>query len=101
LRKVGIFGQVFVDAGTVLPLSGPGAASSIADVGQSMRAAAGAVRSLALWNCSRTPSDRDSQGVVFPTRIGRLEVNYCVTLRAKEHDRPKRGVQFGLRPYTL
>ena len=47
-------------------------------------------------------SDRSgSQGVVFPTRIGRLEVNYCVTLRAKEHDRPKRGVQFGLRPYSL
>lgn len=51
LRKVGIFGQVFVDAGTVLPLSGPGAASSIADVGQSMRAAAGAVRTRLLWVC--------------------------------------------------
>jgi hypothetical protein len=38
---------------------------------------------------------------VFPTRIGRLEVNYCVTLRALAYDRPKRGVQFGLRPSSL
>jgi hypothetical protein len=48
--------------------------------------------------CALRPS---AQGVVFPTRIGRLEVNYCVTLRAQEHDRPKRGVQFGLRPSSL
>jgi hypothetical protein len=46
-------------------------------------------------------SDLGSQGVVFPTRIGRLEVNYCFTLRALQHDRPKQGVQFGLRPFSL
>ena len=101
LRKVGIFGQVFVNAGTVLPLSGPGAARSIADIGQSMRAAAGAVRQCCVCLAECASSDFASQGVVFPTRIGRLEVNYCVTLRAMEHDRPKRGVQFGLRPFSL
>ena len=56
---------------------------------------------MCLGTLARCTDRSGSQGVVFPTRIGRLEVNYCVTLRAKEHDRPKRGVQFGLRPYSL
>lgn len=93
---------MFLNAGTVLPLTGPGAARSVDDIAQSMRAACGAVRANAASAlCDRTVSDFGSQGVVFPTRIGRLEVNYCFTLRALQHDRPKQGVQFGLRPFSL
>ena len=38
---------------------------------------------------------------MFPTKIGRLEVNYCFALRALAHDRTKRGFQFGLRSGSL
>ena len=57
--------------------AGPGAVRSVEHVQQSLRAAAGA-------------------GVVFPTRIGRLELNYCHVLRAMVDDRPKSGFQVGL-----
>jgi outer membrane protein assembly factor BamA len=40
-------------------------------------------------------------GLVFPTKLGRLEVNYCCCLRAREHDLLRRGLQFGLRPDAL
>ena len=52
------------------------------DIKNSMRAAAGA-------------------GIVFPTRIGRLEINYCHVLRALDNDRPKAGFQFGLNSQGL
>ena len=44
LRSVGVHGHVFVNAGTVLPLSGPAAPRCVADVSRSLRAAAGTVR---------------------------------------------------------
>jgi hypothetical protein len=40
---VGVHGHVFVNAGTVLPLSGAGAPRSLGDVTRSLRAAAGTV----------------------------------------------------------
>jgi hypothetical protein len=56
LRSVGVHGHVFVNGGTVLPLSGPGAPRSLADVRASLRAAAGAVRSHAERRFSALPS---------------------------------------------
>jgi len=76
LRAAGVHGHVFVNAGTLLPLA---AASELTS---SLRAAAGA-------------------GVVLPTRLGRLEVNYCLLLRTMQHDRAKAGIQVGLRPDPL
>ena len=37
-------------------------------------------------------------GLVWPTRIGRLELNVCQVLTGQEHDKVKRGIQFGFTP---
>jgi len=39
--------------------------------------------------------------MVFPTKLGRLEVNYCLVMRAAKGDEVRRGWQFGLRPDSL
>lgn len=74
LRDTAVHGHCFLHCGTLLPR----AASPLADVASSLRLAAGL-------------------GVVLPTRVGRLEVNYCVPLRWQQHDRLRHGVQVGLR----
>nr|GEY17357.1 sorting and assembly machinery component 50 homolog B-like [Tanacetum cinerariifolium] len=33
-------------------------------------------------------------GLVVPTKLFRMEVNYCYILKQHEHDRAKTGVQF-------
>ena len=35
-------------------------------------------------------------GVVWPTNIGVLELNWCKILSAQEHDRQRTGLHFGL-----
>lgn len=37
-------------------------------------------------------------GIVWPTRVGKLELNLTRVVRAREHDRVKTGVQFGFSP---
>lgn len=37
-------------------------------------------------------------GLVWPTRLGKMELNFCRVLRAQEHDHVKTGVQFGFFP---
>jgi outer membrane protein insertion porin family len=75
LQGTSVHGHCFLQCGTLLPVASPGA---LAHLVPSLRLAAGL-------------------GVVLPTRLGRLEVNYCVPLRYQEHDRVRHGVQVGLR----
>jgi len=76
LNEVGVHGHVWANAGTLLPL--------------------------AAWQQARASLRLSTGlGLVFPTRIGRMEVNYCVVLRKQEHDELRRGIQFGLRPDAL
>ena len=58
-------------------LAGSGAAQTLDEVVESVRASAGV-------------------GIVFPTQIGRLELNYCTVLHALAGDGPKSGFQIGI-----
>ena len=78
LRDTSVHGHCFVQCGTLLPL----AATPLGDVASSMRVAAGL-------------------GVVLPTRLGRLEVNYCLPVKWLTHDRLRHGLQVGLRTESL
>ena len=79
LAEVGVHGHAFVNAGTLLPLA---AAAGRAREGPAVRASCGL-------------------GLVFPTKLGRLEVNYCLAVRAARGDEVRRGWSFGLRPDSL
>ena len=74
LQDTTVHGHCFVQCGTLLPL----AASPLGQVASTMRVTAGL-------------------GIVLPTRLGRLEVNYCVPLKSHAHDRLRHGMQVGLR----
>lgn len=76
LRGAGVHGHAWADGGVLLPLAGGGS------LAQALRGAVGL-------------------GVVFPTAIGRLELNYCVAAAAAAHDRVKHGLQWGLRSTGL
>ncbi|MCL7041550.1 hypothetical protein MKW94_002047 [Papaver nudicaule] len=76
LREAGIHGHLFACAGklskaTVEEFRG----FSFQRFGESMRSSAGV-------------------GIVVPTKLFRMEVNYCYMLKQLEHDRGKTGVQF-------
>ncbi|XP_026415724.1 sorting and assembly machinery component 50 homolog A-like [Papaver somniferum] len=76
LREAGIHGHLFACAGklskaTVEEFKG----FSFQRFGESMRSSAGV-------------------GIVVPTKLFRMEVNYCYILKQLEHDRGKTGVQF-------
>mmetsp|Transcript_54263 Transcript_54263/g.172255 ORF Transcript_54263/g.172255 Transcript_54263/m.172255 type:complete len:471 (+) Transcript_54263:310-1722(+) len=87
-RALGVHGHVFANAGNLAPLnagafgSWGGFESALADFVSTFRCSVGA-------------------GVVFPTRIGRLEINYCHVLSAEPTDRTKRGVQVGFSTIDL
>ncbi|KAL2634359.1 hypothetical protein R1flu_005838 [Riccia fluitans] len=78
LREWGIHMHGFACAGNLVPLTGEDRASwSWKGFLDTFRVSCGA-------------------GLVFPTKLFRLEVNYCYILRKQEQDRAKRGIQVSL-----
>uniref|UniRef100_A0A7S0WW56 Bacterial surface antigen (D15) domain-containing protein n=1 Tax=Pyramimonas obovata TaxID=1411642 RepID=A0A7S0WW56_9CHLO len=82
LQALDAQGQLFVDAGNVVALSGLGV--------DGMRKAANNV-----FNDFRVTT---GVGITFPTRVGRIELNFCNVRQFREHDRVKQGFQFGIMP---
>uniref|UniRef100_A0A6U9QFE8 Bacterial surface antigen (D15) domain-containing protein n=1 Tax=Picocystis salinarum TaxID=88271 RepID=A0A6U9QFE8_9CHLO len=72
MKTVGIHGHVFLNGGNVVPLLNCGPRTFL----EGFRWSAGF-------------------GLVLPTRVGRLEVNYCHVLKQGAKDEAKRGIQFG------
>ncbi|PKA49970.1 hypothetical protein AXF42_Ash017509 [Apostasia shenzhenica] len=80
LRDSGIHGHAFIAAGNVTELlQGSLKDFSIRRFAQEFRSSAGC-------------------GVVVPTKLFRMEVNYCYILRQFEHDKGKTGIQFCFSP---
>eukprot|EP00245_Coleochaete_scutata_P004744 TRINITY_DN17665_c0_g1_i1.p1 TRINITY_DN17665_c0_g1~~TRINITY_DN17665_c0_g1_i1.p1 ORF type:complete len:504 (-),score=69.59 TRINITY_DN17665_c0_g1_i1:472-1956(-) len=77
MRSIGLFGHTFATAGTLLPLAGHKGLPSTQELKDSFRVSTGI-------------------GLVFPTRLGRVELNYCHVWRKLEHDQVKKGLHFGL-----
>uniref|UniRef100_A0A0E0MBI4 Bacterial surface antigen (D15) domain-containing protein n=1 Tax=Oryza punctata TaxID=4537 RepID=A0A0E0MBI4_ORYPU len=76
LRELGIHGHAFVSAGNLAKLAEPDLRKfPLADFLQTFRSSAGF-------------------GVVVPTRLFRIEVNYCHILKQFDHDIGKAGIQF-------
>ncbi|KDD76955.1 hypothetical protein H632_c56p0, partial [Helicosporidium sp. ATCC 50920] len=80
-REAGMHGHVFLNGGSVVGVAGRegGLRDRAREFGQSLRWTVGA-------------------GIVWPTRVGRLELNACRVLVRHEHDRAKNGLQFGFAP---
>eukprot|EP00850_Spirogloea_muscicola_P004496 SM000019S05040 [mRNA] locus=s19:661435:664974:+ [translate_table: standard] len=78
MHELGFHGHVFTTVGNVVSLGAEAGEPppSLHGFFSTMRVAAGL-------------------GVVWATRFGRLEANYCRVLRKQEHDHVKRGVQIG------
>ncbi|KAG6540911.1 hypothetical protein Mapa_017705 [Marchantia paleacea] len=78
LREWGVHGHAFACAGNLVPLTGEDRPKfSFKGFLDTFRVSYGA-------------------GLVFPTKLFRLEVNYCYILRKQEQDRAKRGIQVSL-----
>ncbi|KAL6841284.1 hypothetical protein ACP4OV_028802 [Aristida adscensionis] len=75
-RDAGIHGHAFITAGNLAKLSeGEYKKFSVSDFQRTFRSSAGV-------------------GIILPTRLFRVEVNYCYILKKAEHDCGKTGVQF-------
>ncbi|CAL4953836.1 unnamed protein product [Urochloa decumbens] len=75
-RDAGIHGHAFLTAGNLAKLSESEFKNfSLSEFGRTFRSSAGV-------------------GVVLPTKLFRLEINYCYILKQFEHDRGKTGIQF-------
>jgi outer membrane protein insertion porin family len=78
LKSYGIHAHTFACAGNLVPLTGDNTTQwSLRNFLSGFRVSSGA-------------------GIVIPTKLFRLEVNYCYLLRYQENDRIKRGVQISL-----
>eukprot|EP01026_Neomeris_dumetosa_P027025 TRINITY_DN2200_c1_g1_i1.p1 TRINITY_DN2200_c1_g1~~TRINITY_DN2200_c1_g1_i1.p1 ORF type:complete len:528 (-),score=45.16 TRINITY_DN2200_c1_g1_i1:253-1638(-) len=77
-RNLGIYGQLFVNGGNVIQLGGSGNTikASLEEFTRSWRWSTGV-------------------GLVWPTNIGRFEINYVHLLKSQEHDSLKRGLSLG------
>jgi len=81
LNALGIQGQVFFNIGTLGNFLDKGEGASIArKLKQSFRSSIGA-------------------GLLWPLKIGQLELNICRILSSNHDDYPKNGFQFGITPY--
>ncbi|KAK2079523.1 hypothetical protein QBZ16_001917 [Prototheca wickerhamii] len=78
LRQAGMYGHLFVNGGTCLGLDADWK-KEVSQLPSSFR-----------WSLG--------VGLVWPTRLGKMELNFCRVLRAQEHDHVKTGVQFGFFP---
>lgn len=79
LKDLGIYGQVFGDAGNCVGLTGyalDSVKSTFRDLTSRARATFGV-------------------GLVWPSPIGNLEANYCVVKKAQVHDKWRNGFHFG------
>ncbi|PSC74144.1 sorting and assembly machinery component 50-like protein B-like [Micractinium conductrix] len=81
LRAAGIHGHVFVNGGSMVGLAGGGRPFQQAwhEFATTFRWSVGA-------------------GIVWPTTIGRLELNVCQVLAKQPFDQPRTGLQFGFVP---
>uniref|UniRef100_A0A0A9GEY2 Bacterial surface antigen (D15) domain-containing protein n=1 Tax=Arundo donax TaxID=35708 RepID=A0A0A9GEY2_ARUDO len=75
-RDAGIHGHTFLTAGNLVKLSeGEYKKFSVSEFRQSFRSSAGV-------------------GIILPTKLFRVEVNYCYIIKQAEHDNGKTGIQF-------
>ncbi|XP_062181203.1 uncharacterized protein LOC133885498 [Phragmites australis] len=75
-RDAGIHGHAFLTAGNVVKLSeGEYKKFSVSEFRHTFRSSAGV-------------------GIILPTKLFRVEVNYCYILKQAEHDCGKTGIQF-------
>ncbi|OUZ99146.1 Bacterial surface antigen (D15) [Macleaya cordata] len=75
-REAGIHGHLFTCAGSLSKLTEKEFRKfSSQKFGESMRSSAGV-------------------GIIVPTKLFRMEINYCYVLKQLEHDRGKTGIQF-------
>ncbi|KAI7844949.1 hypothetical protein COHA_001596 [Chlorella ohadii] len=95
MRAAGIHGHVFINGGNLVGLSGGGRSglrSAWRDFSTSFRwsIVSMGLKSVgdALWGA----------GIVWPTRIGKLELNLCQVLAQQPFDQARRGLQFGFVP---
>jgi outer membrane protein insertion porin family len=82
LSSLNVKGQVFVNAGTITPLCGPGGLDTSVlpkRIVDDMRITTGV-------------------GIMFPISVGLIELNYCHINKFKDTDRVKRGIQFSITP---
>lgn len=81
LRSAGIHGHVFVNGGSLVHGVAPGRSLQNAwhEFATSFRWSVGA-------------------GIVWPTKIGKLELNLCQVLARQPFDQPRVGLQFGFMP---
>ncbi|PRW61285.1 Sorting and assembly machinery component 50 [Chlorella sorokiniana] len=82
MRAAGIHGHVFINGGNLVGLSGGGRAG--------LRSAWREFSTSFRWSIGA--------GIVWPTRIGKLELNLCQVLAQQPFDQPRRGLQFGFVP---
>ncbi|KAJ6803536.1 SAM50-like protein SPAC17C9.06 [Iris pallida] len=75
-RDSGIHGHVFASAGNLAKIT------------------EGRLKEFSLGNFWQTFRSSIGLGVVIPTKLLRMEINYCYILRQSEHDVAKTGVQF-------
>ncbi|ONK61829.1 uncharacterized protein A4U43_C08F34020 [Asparagus officinalis] len=76
LRKTGIHGHVFATAGNLAKIT------------------EGEINSFSLQNLWSTARSSIGIGMIVPTKLFRMEINYCHILKKSEQDRAKTGVQF-------
>ena len=85
LKEAGIFGHVYGNFGNCVGLRGydkAAAKGALRDLGTKVRASYGV-------------------GLVWPSPIGKLEVNFCRVARAFEHDKWRNGFHFGFSTSAL
>ncbi|CAK9135814.1 unnamed protein product [Ilex paraguariensis] len=75
-RQAGIHGHAFACAGSLMKLT------------------ENAFRSVSFQRFRDSFRTSAGFGIVVPTKLFRMEVNYCYILKRQEHDRGKTGVQF-------
>ncbi|PKU68614.1 sorting and assembly machinery component 50 homolog [Dendrobium catenatum] len=82
LRDSGIYGHAFISAGNLAKLS------------------EGSIKDFSIRQFAKNFRSSAGIGVIVPTKLFRMEVNYCYILRQFEHDRAKTGIQFSISALT-
>ncbi|XP_008811682.2 SAM50-like protein SPAC17C9.06 [Phoenix dactylifera] len=75
-RESGIHGHVFINAGNLAKLT------------------ENTFKDFSFWNFGESFRSSAGFGIIFPTKLFRMEINYCYILKQFGHDNGKTGLQF-------
>ena len=103
-RQAGVCGHVFGNGGTSVLLTGQRRSlqQGLQEFHSSWRWSVVRSSSKSLWSsqtaCQPCQSALQGTGLIWPTNLGTIEINFCHILKKHAHDKARTGMQFGISP---